>query len=332
MFTKYDFITIGGATQDISIITNDGVIIDNKKDLLRQKLLAFEYGAKIPVERSEQFFGGGAANAAVCLGRLGFKVGSLVAVGPDQYGSEIIANFKRNKVKTGLVQRVASESTGFSFVVSGKDNEHVVFPVRGANHHLSVNKKVGRQLAKSRWLYLTSLSGDWHKTLAHIFDYAKHAQIAWNPGQIQLEAGINVLAPYLKHTSILILNADEARQLLVSDPKNKKAPKAFYQNIEKMAVALAGYGVSIVLITNGEQGAGVYNGSRFYSFKPKKINKVTNTVGVGDAFGSSFIAGLELYHDINKALQLAGNNAASVVRHHGAQPGLLFKKQIYGKK
>ena len=47
---KNDFITIGGATEDITFYTTEGVVIDNSKDLLRQKLLAFEYGAKIKID------------------------------------------------------------------------------------------------------------------------------------------------------------------------------------------------------------------------------------------------------------------------------------------
>ena len=39
--------TIGGATRDIMFYTDDMVLIDNKADLLRQKLIGFEYGAKV---------------------------------------------------------------------------------------------------------------------------------------------------------------------------------------------------------------------------------------------------------------------------------------------
>ncbi|KKR32035.1 MAG: hypothetical protein UT64_C0044G0012 [Candidatus Falkowbacteria bacterium GW2011_GWF2_39_8] len=48
---KYDFITIGGATEDMMIFTDEGILFDNKKDILRQKLLAFEYGAKIIADK-----------------------------------------------------------------------------------------------------------------------------------------------------------------------------------------------------------------------------------------------------------------------------------------
>jgi len=48
---KYQIITIGGATRDITFFTKEGILIDNHRDVLRQKLLAFEYGAKIRVDR-----------------------------------------------------------------------------------------------------------------------------------------------------------------------------------------------------------------------------------------------------------------------------------------
>ena len=47
---KYDIIAIGGAVEDITFYTNEGVLLDNQKNLFKQKLLAFEYGAKIKID------------------------------------------------------------------------------------------------------------------------------------------------------------------------------------------------------------------------------------------------------------------------------------------
>ena len=44
---KYDVITIGGGTEDFSFYTHAGLVLRSKKDVLHQKLIAFEYGAKI---------------------------------------------------------------------------------------------------------------------------------------------------------------------------------------------------------------------------------------------------------------------------------------------
>jgi len=49
-------------------------LIDNKQDILRQKLLAFEYGAKINSEKVVHGFGGGAANTAVSFASLGLSL------------------------------------------------------------------------------------------------------------------------------------------------------------------------------------------------------------------------------------------------------------------
>lgn len=46
--------------------------------------------------------------------------------------------------------------------------------------------------------------------------------------------------------------------------------------------------------------------------------------GVGDAFNSTFAAGLNLYQgDIKKSLHLAAKNTASKIAHFGAQNGLI---------
>jgi sugar/nucleoside kinase (ribokinase family) len=84
-----------------------------------------------------------------------------------------------------------------------------------------------------------------------------------------------------------------------------------------------------VVVTSGKKGADVYDGECFYHQNILKEKKRINTLGVGDAFSSSFIAGLELYkNDIKKSMRLGLKSTASVVAHEGAQTGLLTKKDI----
>lgn len=83
---QYDVITIGGATEDIIFYTKEGILIDNKQNLTKQKLLAFEYGAKIKIDKTFFGFGGGGANTAVSFSRFGFKTAVLTAIGDDDRG------------------------------------------------------------------------------------------------------------------------------------------------------------------------------------------------------------------------------------------------------
>lgn len=325
---KYDFITIGGATEDIAFYTQEGILIDNKKDLIRQKLLAFEYGAKVKIDKAFSNFGGGAANTAVSFSRFGFKVACLIAVGEDSRGERVIKNLEKQGVDISLVQKVKNVETGFSFLLVGPTNEHIVFSNRAANNELRITNDELRILGSTEWIYMTSLSGKWLEVLNKVFSVGK-VKIAWNPGHRQILTGVKILGKYLTKTNVFIVNKDEAIELVLSDKKYKNRSKSFFVNVKNLLVALSGCGPEIVVITSGKDGADVFDGIKFYHQKVVKEAKRADTAGVGDAFGSSFVAGLELFKgDIKKSMQLGVKNTASVISQVGAQNGLLRRKDI----
>jgi sugar/nucleoside kinase (ribokinase family) len=306
------------------------VIVDNKKDILRQKLLAFEFGAKLQVDRAYSTYGGGAANAAVALSLLGFKAAACVAVGNDNRGLSIINNFKNRGVNTTLVQTCVGANSGFSFLLAGPQNEHVVFSYRAANEKLKISETEFNNFKQTEWIYLTSLSGDWQTALNKIFSLTK-IKIAWNPGHIQLHSGIKTLGKYLKKTEVLIVNKDEALELVVSSGKYHNNDKVL-NKIKNLLKVIKEWGPEIVVITNGKYGADVFDGRNFYHQNIIKEKERINTTGVGDAFGSTFTAGLKMFAgDIRKAMFAGVCNSASVVGAMGAQAGLLKKNEIIKK-
>lgn len=320
---KYDIITIGGATEDITFYTKEGVLMKNKKDILGQNFLAFKYGSKIKVDKSYSTFGGGAANAAINFSGLGFNTASLLAVGVDERGNRVINNLKKNKINTKLVQRIKNKETGFSFLLVGPENEHVVFSSRASNSDLNITSLELKELKKTEWIYMTSLSGKWEEILRKVFSI-KRVKIAWNPGHIQFKAGVRKIGKFLKNTSVLFFNKDEAAEFVYSSPKYKNKNKKFFNDTKNLLIALKDMGSEIVVITNGKYGADAYNGIKFYHQDILKEKNRVDTTGVGDAFSSSFIAGLELYNgDIQKAMHLGVKTTASVISKQGAQNGLL---------
>lgn len=325
---SYDVITIGGATEDITFYTKEGILIDNKKDLTKQKLLAFEYGAKIKVDKSYSGFGGGAANSAVAFARLGFKSACLCAVGDDERGREIIANFKSQGVDTALVQKIKNKETGFSFLLVGQSNEHICFSNRAANDELRITSYELRVMASAKWIYLTSLSGKWQTNLEKIFSLSG-AKIAWNPGHRQIITGVKILKKYLRRAVCLIVNQDEALELTLSAEKFKNKSAAYLTSQKNLLSALKSFGPEIAVITNGRKGAEAIAGEQVYHQPIIKEKQRVDTTGVGDAFGSSFIAGLELYNqDVKRALALAARNSAAEISQPGAQNGLLTRQEI----
>ena len=325
---KFDFITIGGATEDISFYASESQIIKNRKDILRQRLLAFEYGAKINIDRSYATFGGGAANTAVNFSSLGFKSACLVSLGDDERGKRIIKNLEDHKVNTSLIQKNKNEKTGFNFLIVGPENEHVVFVNESAKALLNISNFKLKKLKNTKWIYIASLAGKWLNTLRKIYSLSG-VNFAWNPGGVQLKSGAKVLKPFIAKTKVFCVNKDEAMELVMSDPKYKNKTKKFFQNSRNLQKIIKSWGAEIVVITKGKQGVDVYDGECFYHQNIIKEKKRADTTGMGDAFNSSFVAGLEVYQgDIKKSMRLGLRTTASVITKQGAQNGFLTSKDI----
>lgn len=323
---KYNVVTIGGAVEDITFYTKEGQIVDNRNDILRQRLLAFEYGAKIKIESAHSTFGGGATNVAVAAERLGLRAACICAVGDDERGKQIIKNLVKQNVDTHFIQKVKGKMSGFSFLLVGPENEHIIFPYRAANDDLMILKNFLKKV-DSEWLYITSLSGEWKKVLKNIFRHSKKFKIAWNPGVVQLSEGQNTIRRYLRDVDVFNVNEDEATELVVFDKKvmrNRRENARFLSNVKNLLKIIKGYGPQIVVITRGKKGADAYDGKKFYHLNIRKEAKRVDTTGVGDAFGSSFVCGLKLFDDdIEKAMELGMRNTAFVIGQQGAQNGLI---------
>lgn len=328
---KFDFVTIGGATEDITLYTDEGVMINNPKDITRQKLIGFEYGAKLRIEKSKSTFGGGAANAAVNYANLGFRTAALVALGDDIRGDSVLKNFKNRKVNVALIQRVKKQETGFTFFVVCPDGEHVGFSSRAANQFLKIGPKEIKVLRDTKWAYITSLSGSWKSLLDKVFS-VKGLKVAWNPGSRQIEGGFRAMQRYLKKTSVLQMNKDEAIGLVLTDPEYARANSNFLNDTKNLLKIIKQWGPELVQVTEGKDGSSVYDGQKFYHQNILREKKRIDTTGVGDCFGSTFVAALEYTGgDIQKAMYLGAKNTASVIGQPGAQNGLLNKSQLFKK-
>ncbi len=314
MTKRYDVITIGGATEDVFFTVDDYVLVDNPADAVRQKLIGFEYGAKVGVPSTLTHFGGGAANTAVSFARLGCKTAAVFMIGSDERGSRIMRNAAAHKVDLRLAGKVASES-GVSFVLKTKTGEHVIFTHRGANDRLALDRRVLSYLKKARRLYLTSLTGSWKKILDEVC--AAGRPLAWNPGRIQISAGLKALKPYLEQTDILLLNRDEAIELVGQGIKPTSA----------LLKRLFACGPRIVVITDGKKGAAAFAGEKIITSRAANA-KEQDTTGVGDAFGSTLVAALDRGYSLKQAMNFAMKNSAAVVSKSGAQNGLRTGREL----
>ncbi|MBI3956788.1 MAG: carbohydrate kinase family protein [Candidatus Kerfeldbacteria bacterium] len=327
MIRSLDLITIGGATRDIMFLTAEGTVMPNPGDPMRQTLVGFEYGAKIMSRVCHFMVGGGACNVAVGARRLGLKTAAIVSLGTDRDGDALLQDLRTEGVRIDGVKRHATLRTGFSFiVVTERSGEHVAFLYRGANDALVVSRR-DLQRRRTRWVYVSSVGkAAWERIQPTLLDVVSERPVkfAWNPGENQLMLGFKKIRPVLERTDVLLVNKDEATELVVSSGIRLTGA---LRRIPVLLKALQGFGPQLVVITDGARGAAVFNGHQLYS-APAVRGKVVDTTGAGDAFGAGFLAGLRLFHDLQPALQLGLRNAAAECATIGTQTGLLRWSQV----
>jgi len=310
---KYDVVSVGGATVDILFYSKEGELISTG-DIAKQKLLAFEYGDKILADRVFYTCGGGAANSSVTFSHLGLKTAAIFRVGSDDNGRRVVANIKSNKVDASWIKIDPKANTGFSVIITvdNADKEHIAFIHRGANALLAAADLPLNKI-EAKWFYVTSLPKfGWEEIMAKIAKTKKN--IVWNPGKEQLQQ-IDKLKKHLQGIKVFMVNRDEALEF-----KKLKDIKGLLKYIKSL-------GPEQVIITDGKNGAYVFDGQKYYFMKALST-KAVNTLGVGDAFGSALTAALVYGKNIKQALVWGMKNSASVVSAVGAQQGILTKRQI----
>ena len=250
----FNVVSIGGATRDIFCKTCKGEIIENKKETL----LAFEYGSKIIPDEAFFTYGGGAHNSSVCFARLGLKAAMVASIGKDGTGSAMVSDLQNLGVNTTFINKTLKNHTALGYiVVAGKD--HIIFNYRGANDELVINN--WRPLKKTDWFYVSSLTGKSDLLVPQIFNFAKihKIKIAWNPGSVQLSEGYKKLADFLKETEILILNKEEAKDLVSSS-----GSKLDLNDEKSLLMELKSFGPKMVIVTCGNDGAYACDGFMEY--------------------------------------------------------------------
>lgn len=302
----FDVITIGSVTVDAFTYTD--------KRFVKGRYYSFPIGSKLLVKGLDFEVGGGGTNTGVAFARLGLKTAFLGKIGKGTNSQRVLNLLKREKVDCSLVCR-ENARTGFSVVLDAKGVDRTILVFKGSNNNLMV-RDVRFNRLKTKWFYFSSMMEQSFKTQQKIADFAvkKGIKIAYNPSGYLIGQNKNAVKRMLKKVEILVLNKQEAGELI-----NGKG-------INWLLKGLRRAGPEIVVITDGAKGVHSFDGEYVCTIRPHKV-KVEETTGAGDAFAASFLAGIIKKRDICFALQIGLANAESVIQYLGAKNRLLRWKE-----
>ncbi len=313
----FDIITVGSATVDVFAKTESGLIkIKTTKE--EEEFIAYPSGTKILISSLSFETGGGGTNTAVAFSRLGLNTAFLGKLGNDENSKRILELLKKEDVE--FIGTRGKLPTGYSVILDSIEDDRTILTYKGSNSDLKFSE-IKKELLRAKWFYFSSMVGKSFSCLEKLADYAarNNIKIAFNPSSYLAEKGSIFIKSILTRTEILVLNKEEAFDLVGKNP------------IEDTIKNLTILGPKIAIITDGKNGAYAYDRETFYYMPANKL-KVKETTGAGDAFASGFVAGYILKRDICFALNIGMANASSVVKYIGAKNKLLTLKEALSEK
>lgn len=312
--SSFDLLSIGDANLDAFIVPSESESlcdIDTK-----ECLIAFSYADKIPVKNLEFCVGGNAANNAVGAKRLGINVGAVLTLGDDSTGIQIIEKLKAEDVDLTFCIQQPSTLSNFNVVVT-YTGERTIF-----TYHSPRSYEFPVQLPKVPWIYLTSMGESYRPFYNHITEWLvknPETKLAFNPGSWQLRGGVKEIGNVFKLSHLVFVNKQEAEKLTNFEPKPEVT--------KELLMALSGLGPKISVITDGSNGAYLFDGHQFMHCGIMPMDAYERT-GAGDAFGSGFLSAVIKGKTMEEALIWGTVNSASVIGYTGAQKGLLKEEDI----
>lgn len=304
----FDLISIGDGAVDLFFKISDAQI--EKEHGIKE--LCLRFGDKIPVEQFHQSLGGNNPNNAVGAVRLGLKTAIYLNVGTDLMGQFTLEKLKEEKVDTRYVSVNEGMDSNVSALISFKGERTILTYRRSFKYQLP-------DLEKTRWVYLSSMgkSALEDNLTRQVENYIERvgASLIYNPGPYELSFGVKKFSKLLSLCKLLIVNKEEAKQVL----QLKNGEKA---DIKKILNGLVELGPRMVIITDGKEGSYSFDGEEYWSLDifPAYVIDMT---GAGDAYATGVLAGLFYGKNLDEAMRWGSANGASVVEKIGCQKGLL---------
>jgi len=319
---KTKILTIGSLTKDLFLSPRRELLIDQSG----HSCLAFCLGDKIRIEEKHHSFGGGGANVAVGLSRLGCEVAVLGAVGNDSEGREIQKHLQDEGVSIGFLQTSKKESA-FSTILSASSGERIVFFAPGASSDfLDFDAALLSKVDAVCLEHLPSASDHVFQKIHEHFQEFPEKFLSWNPGREALEKGKESFLVFLTFVDLFLVNREEAQLFLDKEERggafSQKEAEEYFSSFFS-----SGFQGNIC-ITNGKEGAWGCNGQEIVFCPAPSEQSPKDTLGAGDAFLSGFTGGLLMGKTLSESMKYATLNASAVVSHFGAHKGLQTQMEL----
>jgi len=263
-------------------------------------------------------FGGKGSNQAIGCARLGAHVDFVGSIGNDSFGDMAVGLYRDEGIGARFVKRSAEAPTGVGFiVVEASSGQNCIVLDPGANELLRT-ADVSDALATldSPSVVLTQLEIPVDAADAALSHGRSAGAITiLNPAPVR-----HLPASVFGSADILTPNQTEAKVLAGCAPDESVAA-------EKVAQDLLRRGVKHVVMTLGEKGALLVNGTSQRLIPAVQVRAV-DTTGAGDSFNAGLAVALAYGDSIEAAVEFAIITGAMAVTKEGVVPSLPRRDEV----
>ena len=285
-------------------------------DALSATLTHYPLPGKVPQMVTESLRlmpGGGAANTASALGRMGMRVALFSKLGHDLFGEFVLRELAAANVDTAGVVVSDGDTTPFTYVAIHPGGERTFIHTPGANLTLTLDEFDREALLDADFLLyqdLWVLPGADGKPAAKLLAEARHR------GVTTLLDECWGLGPNRETWEAVLPGVDYALPSL-------QEMAAIYPGRSKQQIADSAHrrGVHGVVLKAGAQGCFVSDGASMVRI-PSCAGEVVDTTGAGDCFNAGFVAGLTRGLPLVDAARMGTLASAACISRVGGSAGI----------
>lgn len=249
-----------------------------------------------PVTDYEEYPGGGAANIAVAITRLGGKSQLISPVGKDFASSGYEKILTDAHVDLSRLYRLDDQKISKAFIFTDKEHNQTTYFYWGAS-----SKFKELEPEPVDFVHLATADSVYNAKLAQIAGF-----VSFDPGQDLVTYSKENLELVLANTDILFANRHEIRRVSEMTGKSFSELKAM---------------IDVIVVTYDSKGSTIYTNEGEFEIPVVSVKAVDPT-GAGDAYRAGFLLALTRGYSLPTCGKIGSTVASFVVQARGCQTNL----------
>jgi sugar/nucleoside kinase (ribokinase family) len=249
-----------------------------------------------PVTDYEEYPGGGAANIAVAITRLGGKSQLISPVGKDFASSGYEKVLTDAHVDLSRLYRLDDQKISKAFIFTDKEHNQTTYFYWGAS-----SKFKELEPEPVDFVHLATADSVYNAKLAQIAGF-----VSFDPGQDLVTYSKENLELVLANTDILFANRHEIRRVSEMTGKSFSELKAM---------------IDVIVVTYDSKGSTIYTNEGEFEIPVVSVKAVDPT-GAGDAYRAGFLLALTRGYSLPTCGKIGSTVASFVVQARGCQTNL----------